>query len=94
MWASFVFHVLLNFWRRSPAIHPWTPEQLRRSDGRVETEPVVHYESQHQSNKKVQRRREIYFIQLGYEKAIATYLGAQGTFKGVIPLVIAVSSVE
>jgi len=52
----------------------------------VETETVVHYESQHQSNQKVPRRRAISLVQLGYDKAIAT--GAQGTFKGALQLLI------
>jgi len=43
-------YVLLNFWRRSPAIYPWNPEELGTSDWKVETETVVHYESQHQSH--------------------------------------------
>jgi len=45
-----LFYVLLSFWRRSPAIYPWNPEELGTSDWRVETETVVDYESQHQSN--------------------------------------------
>ena len=44
--SEFCCYVLLNFWRRPPAINPRNPEELGTSDWRVETETVVHYESQ------------------------------------------------
>jgi len=63
-------YVLLSFWRRSPAIEPCNSEELGPSDWRVETENVVHYESQHHSNSYTLNKKTSW-----------NYLGARGTLK-------------
>ena len=51
--SEFCCYVLLNFLRNFTAITsdlPRNPEELGTSDCQVETETVVHYESQHRSH--------------------------------------------
>ena len=71
-------------------VGPWVDHWPRYTHGtRNNSEQVIDesklkpsfIKSQHESDNKVLRIRAISLVQLDYERAVATYLSAQGTFK-------------
>jgi len=61
---------MLNFWRRSPGIHPLHPEKLGTRD----------WPSQNWNRRSLWVAAPKSLVHVEYEKLLENYLGAQGTF--------------
>jgi len=68
--SEFCCYVLLNFWRRSPAICPWNPEELGTRD----------WPSRNWNRRSLWVAAPKSLVYVEYEKLLENYLGAQGTF--------------
>jgi len=68
--SEFCCYVMLNFWRRSPAIYPWNPEKLGTRD----------MPSRNWNRRSLWVAAPKSLVHVEYEKLLENYLGAQGTF--------------
>jgi len=69
--SEFCCYVMLNFWRRSPAIYPWNPDELGTRD----------WPSRNWNRRSLLVAAPKSLVHVEWEKLLENYLGEQGTFK-------------